>query len=157
MKLFSSTVHGYLDYLTVIFFFLSPTLFSLSPTASMIAYILAGVHLVLTLITEFKLGWLDLVPINIHGIVELVVSLVLIGGPWIINGIFMYADKLFFSIVGAVIFVVWLGTEYAPQEDAIKPEAQVRPKGMEEKEQEVDEGNEDKPGPSTSYPESGEF
>lgn len=120
MKLFTSTVHGYLDYITVAFFFLAPTVFMLSPAASTAAYVLAGVHLALTLITKFKLGLLDLVPINVHGTIELIVSLVLVGGPWIINGIFVYADKLFFSIAGGAIFVVWLITEYSTGEDGDK-------------------------------------
>jgi len=119
MNTLSSTLHGYLDYLTVVVFFFAPAVLSLSPEAAQTCYILAGVHLAMTLITDFELGWLNLVPLKIHGGVELIVSLALLIGCWFVP-FFTVVDQFFFSLAGTVIFIVWLVTRYSSEKDQEK-------------------------------------
>jgi hypothetical protein len=52
MKIISSEVHVALDYLTVAIFALAPTLIGLSGTSEIISYVLAIVHLSMTLLTD---------------------------------------------------------------------------------------------------------
>jgi hypothetical protein len=67
MRILSPRVHGVLDYVVVAAFLASPTVLKLSETPALIAYVLAGVHLALTLVTTFPLGAVKLVPFAIHG------------------------------------------------------------------------------------------
>lgn len=105
-------MHGYLDYVTVLIFFLAPTLLTLSAWASLICYVLAIVHLLMTSFTAFSAGYIRLIPFHIHGWVELAVGIVLAGGPWIINGIFAQMDRVFFTACGILILIIWAVTSY---------------------------------------------
>ncbi len=112
MKLISPYAHGVVDYLTVVLFLAAPFLFALSPVATAICYILAGVHLLMTILTGFDLGGVWLIPFALHGIVEFVVAALLIAGPWLIGEPFSGNDIGFFMVMGALIFVVWLLSDY---------------------------------------------
>jgi len=111
MKPISSRAHGILDYMTVVLFALAPTLFDLTGTAATLAYALAAVHLVMTLITAFPMGVVRVVPFRVHGIVELLVAISLMG-----IGMFNYGLEqtagLFYLLFGLVILVVWLLSSY---------------------------------------------
>ena len=114
MKLLSSTVHGFLDYVVVAAFALAPTLFGFGGAAATISYVLAGVHLVLTALTAFPPGLIKLVPATVHGWIELVVAICLIALPFVAG--FTGAARNFYLVAGAVIFVVWLITNYETAE-----------------------------------------
>src|SRR5689334_21536303 len=79
MQKFNSRMHGVIDYAVVIFLWSSPALIGLPKITSIFAYALGGVHLLLTISTEFELGIIKRIPLNIHGLIALVVSLVLVG------------------------------------------------------------------------------
>lgn len=111
MKAISPRTHGFVDYLTVALFALAPTLFGLTGTAATLAYALAAVHLVLTLITNFPMGVAGVVPLHVHGIVELLVAISLMG-----IGMFNFELEttagLFYLLVGLIILVVWVLSNY---------------------------------------------
>lgn len=111
MKPISSRAHGMLDYLTVALFALAPTLFGFTGTAATLAYALAAVHLVMTLITAFPMGVAPVVPFHVHGIVELLVAISLMGIGMFNFGLEQSAG-LFYLLVGLVILVVWLLSGY---------------------------------------------
>lgn len=77
MKVINAKVHGLLDYLTVVFLFLSPTLFDMDGQLATFTYILGVVHLLLTILTAFELGLIKVIPFRIHGIIEIIVSIAL--------------------------------------------------------------------------------
>ena len=74
----SSQVHGILDYLTVVILLISPSLFEMGSKASLFTYTLAIIHLVLTFFTDFEAGAIKIVSFKIHGMIEIIVSIVLI-------------------------------------------------------------------------------
>lgn len=112
MKILSPKVHGYLDYLVVVAFALAPTIFGLTGLPATISYVLAVVHLALTLITAFPLGVASLVPFTVHGWVELLVSIGLVALPFIAGFSDAPDARNFYIVAGAVIFIVWLITDY---------------------------------------------
>jgi hypothetical protein len=112
MKLLSPRIHGILDYVVVVAFLGSPTLLHLSGTPALIAYVLAGVHLTLTLVTAFPLGVIKLVPLSIHGALELVVSVSLVPLPWILGFASDVTARNFYAGAGIVIFTTWFITDY---------------------------------------------
>lgn len=113
MRILDPRTHGVLDYLTVLLFAAAPSIFGLTGTPAMLSYALAAVHLALTLITAFPAGVAKIVPLGIHGWIELVVALVLLPLPWILGFASVPAARNFFIGAGVVIFFVWLLTRYA--------------------------------------------
>ena len=71
MKIISSEAHAALDYLTVVIFVLAPTVIGLSGPAAIISYVLAVVHLSMTLVTDMPFSLVKIVPIKLHAVVEI--------------------------------------------------------------------------------------
>jgi len=112
MKILTGKIHGYLDYLVVIIFLLAPCVLGFSQIPMIISYSLAGIHLLLTLLTDFPLGVIKLVPLKLHGIIELIVGLCLIALPFVLNFGAEPAAQYFYIANGAVILLVWFLTDY---------------------------------------------
>ena len=110
MKIISPTFHGYLDYVTVVLFLVAPTLVGLTGAAGTFAYALAAIHLAMTLVTDFPLGAAKVIPFAIHGWVERVVGPALILLPFALG--FDAPARLFYIMIGAVIILVGLVTDY---------------------------------------------
>lgn len=110
MKILNPTIHGYLDFLTVIIFAVAPNVFGFDGLPAYISYALAAVHLTLTLMTAFPKGVIQLVPFSVHGGIELVVSITLIILPFVLG--FTATARNFFVGIAVVIFVVWLLSNY---------------------------------------------
>lgn len=112
MKILTPKIHGYLDYGVVILFLTAPTLFGLTGIPAIVAYTLAVVHLLVTVVTIFPLGIVQLLPLPLHGAIELVVSFTLIALPWILGFALDLAARNFYIAAGVLIFAVWLVTDY---------------------------------------------
>ena len=112
MKVLSATAHGAIDYLSVIIFALAPTVAGFTGKQATICYLLAVVHFLLTAITRFPLGILKTVPFSLHGIVEIIVSILLVILPWIGGFSAGVNSRNFFVAMGIVIFLVWMLTDY---------------------------------------------
>jgi hypothetical protein len=110
MKIISDEVHAALDYVTVVIFALAPTVIGLSGLPATISYVLAVVHLAMTLVTDMPLSYAKLVPIKLHALVEAVVGPVLTVGGLISQG--PWPSRLFFVAMGAIIFAVWALSSY---------------------------------------------
>lgn len=117
MKILSSTIHGYLDFLTVIIFAVAPTVFGFDGLPAYISYALAVIHLILTLITAFPKGIIGIVPFTIHGGIELIISIALIILPFILG--FAETPRNFFIGIGIVIFIVWLLSDYKTNKKSV--------------------------------------
>src|SRR5512141_2209184 len=72
MDLLNARLHGFLDLVTVGVFLLAPFFFGLGGYVAAVAWGLAVVHLLMTLLTRFPLGLVKLIPFPIHGAVEFV-------------------------------------------------------------------------------------
>jgi hypothetical protein len=112
MKILKANTHGIIDYAVVIFLWLSPTIFGLSDFVSTLTYGLGCVHLALTVLTNFRYGLVKVIPFKLHGWIELVVSIVLIGSPWILGFNEIPVDKFFYIGLGGGVFITWLITDY---------------------------------------------
>ncbi len=81
MKILNATIHGILDYILVVAFALAPTIFGLEPTTATVSYILAVVHLIVTLLTNSPLGIAKFITFRFHGLIELFVAICLFIAP----------------------------------------------------------------------------
>jgi hypothetical protein len=115
VKILTPRIHGFLDFLVVIVFFLAPLVFNLPGLAAVVSYLLGGVHLVLTLLTASLPGAAEAIPLTVHGAIELLISIVLIVGPLLlpILGIPVFPPAIIFYVgIGLVILVIRLITNY---------------------------------------------
>lgn len=103
-------LHRVLDFVTVLAFALAPTLLGLSGVPAVLAYVLALVHLAMTLATRFSPQGAGPVALGLHGAVELLVGVVLAVLPWVVA--WRGTPRAFYSTAGAVILVVWLCSNY---------------------------------------------
>ncbi|HEY4163144.1 MAG TPA: hypothetical protein VGM59_08775 [Dongiaceae bacterium] len=110
MKFITDRMHGILDYAVVIIFALAPSLMGIDGPSAWICYLLAAVHLAMTVLTDMPLGVVKAVPLKLHGFVELIVALALIAVAWIFAQ--LQSGQLFFTLMGAVIFFVWVSSNY---------------------------------------------
>ena len=79
---------------------------------SYLSYTLAIVHLLLTVTTDFPAGALKIIPLRIHGLIELIVSIGLLAVA-ISFRILGYSVSFYFYLVFSVIlFIVWILSEY---------------------------------------------
>jgi hypothetical protein len=113
MKIINPKVHGVLDYLVVLVFLGAPTLLHLSMVPASISYTLAGVHLLLTLLTDFPAGAFKVVPLKWHGLIELIVGPALIALPFLLGLGSEPAAEYFYIVMGAGILAVWVLTDYS--------------------------------------------
>jgi hypothetical protein len=110
LKFLNDKMHGILDYGVVIIFALAPSLLGIVGTAAWLCYALAAIHLVMTFFTDMPLGVVKIVPLKLHGTIELIVGLALIVVAWTISD--LMSGQLFFTLMGAVIFFVWVSSNY---------------------------------------------
>ena len=88
----------------------------LSGASAIISYVLAAVHLALTLTTAFPMGVVKVIPFPVHGTLELIVSIALLALPWLAGFADQAAARNFYVGAGVVIFLVWLTTDYRAAE-----------------------------------------
>lgn len=111
MKLNSRT-HGAIDYLVVLFLLLSPTLFGMNEITATFTYVLAVIHLLLTITTKFEFGLIKIIPFKIHGIIELIVAIALIAVAFYLGNLEGETSRNFYLAFGVVVFITWLITDY---------------------------------------------
>ena len=114
MKILSPQIHGIIDYVSVVGLALAPTMFGLVGAAAFLAYALAGIHLLMTVLTNFPLGVIKVVPLKLHGFVEIVVAIALLAAPWALMSVVDLGmnGRYFFTAFGAVLLAVWATTRY---------------------------------------------
>lgn len=112
MKKLSAGIHGILDYVTVLILLISPSVLNMQTFGENFTYALGSIHLVLTLCTNFKAGVFKIVPLKIHGLIEVIVAAALIvisiGFGFSGNTICFY----YYLVFSVLLFMIWLLTDY---------------------------------------------
>ncbi|MGH6868415.1 MAG: hypothetical protein ACREDA_06005 [Methylocella sp.] len=112
MKPISLTLHGAIDYLAVLIFAAAPAVIGLSGWPAVLSYALAGIHLLMTLLTDFPAGAIKLVAVTLHNWVERTVGPVLIILAFVPLNEPTQNARIFFGIMGIVILTVERLTAY---------------------------------------------
>ena len=110
MGIIPPNVHRILDYVLIVLFALAPTMFHLNGNTKMLAYVLAIVHLLVTLATQFPGSPRRPIPFHVHGIIEFVVGLCLIAIPLIRH--WTFDARKFYLGMGIAIVIVAALTRY---------------------------------------------
>ncbi len=112
MRVIHSRLHGVIDYLLVLFLFLAPSLFEMVPMVATLTYIIGGIHLLLTIFTNFPVGLLKVVPFRLHGLIEIAVGILILFLPWIFGFSTMPVESNFYLALGGSVLLVWILTDY---------------------------------------------
>jgi hypothetical protein len=113
MTFIAPRLHGYLDYLTVLIFLAAPAVLGFGGVPAMLAWLLAGVHLAMTLVTRFPLGVFRRLAFALHGWVEKIVGPALIAIAFLPDIFSVKPAFAFFAGMGVVIILVGWLTDYA--------------------------------------------
>lgn len=105
--------HGIIDYLMVIILIIGPAVAGFGATKqAMFCYLLAAIHFVMTALTRFPLGVMKIIGFPLHGVIEALVSILLIVLPWIANFAAGVHSRNFFMAIGVLLGVIALLTNY---------------------------------------------
>ena len=111
MKFITPQVHAIIDILVTIFLFASPTIFGFTGQLAMFTYLLGIICIILILLTDFSIGVVKVIPFFVHGVVEFVIGVALIGLAYT-----LFNDnpegKLYYVIFGTAVLLTWLFTDY---------------------------------------------
>ena len=111
MKFMSPKVHGIIDMLVVVFLLASPLIFGFTGTLAVFTYALGAAHLLLTVLTDFSMGMVKIIPVSIHELVEFIVAVAVIILAYTLFD--SNADgKLYYVIFGNCLLLTWLVTDY---------------------------------------------
>ncbi|GLI95786.1 hypothetical protein [Methylocystis echinoides] len=122
MKPITPSAHGYLDYVTVAVFLLAPKLLGFDGLPALLSWTLAGVHLALTLVTDFPLGWRPWLPFWIHGWIERIVGPALVLVAFLVKFSEGGSAFGFYLLMGLVIIAVgWLTDYSGGTKQALRP------------------------------------
>ncbi len=116
MKVISSKVHGILDYATVIFLLLSPTMFDMQGSLAIFTYVLGCIHFLLTILTAFEVGLIKVIPFRLHGLIEIVVAIALVGAAFWFRSQDSGLGYHFYLALAVVILLVFTLTDFSSAE-----------------------------------------
>ena len=119
MKIISPKLHGILDYVLIIFLYASPIMFSMAKDTGTYTYILATAHLLLTIVTNYSYGIFKLVPLKVHGIIELFVGAGLTVAAFTL---LQYDEraKRYYAGLGIMILIIAVFTDYNSKRDTVR-------------------------------------
>ena len=94
---------GSLTFFLLFFLLISPTLFGFTEPTVKFTYALATIHLLLTLLTAYDVGLFKVLPVQLHGVIESLVGIILIILAYTLfrNDV---TGKLFYDLFGTVVF-----------------------------------------------------
>jgi hypothetical protein len=119
-------MHGYLDYAIVVLFAIAPTVFGWNAGVRNACYAMAGVQLILSLLTAYPLGLVRMIPFTVHATIEFITALALMALPWMARFADVDAARNFFVLAGLGLLALWTVTDYklAERGPAVVPDQQ---------------------------------
>lgn len=119
-RLISPRIHGIVDYLVAVLLVLAPQLFGFAhvSNAATLCYVIAGVHLAMSLLTDYPLGAIKKIPFPVHGFIELAAAFALLAIPSIFGFNNEIHSRNFFMISGVALLGIVALTRY---DEAVSP------------------------------------
>ncbi|UOQ53448.1 SPW repeat domain-containing protein [Hymenobacter cellulosivorans] len=115
MKILSPSAHGIIDVCFITFVALAPVMFDLEPAIDTACFVLAGGYLLVTLLTDFRLGLLRLIPFPVHGWLDLLTGVALAAAPFLFHFEANSDERNLFLGLGIFSIIVWLITDWKAQ------------------------------------------
>ena len=116
MKIISRRLHGVADYSLVVALLSLPAALGLTGSPRAICYSLAFVHLLVTGFSSFPLGPFPVIPLRVHGYLEILAAALLIASPWLFQFSNDAAARNSFLAIGILVAVLFALTNYDRRE-----------------------------------------
>lgn len=113
--------HGIIDYVLAIFLAFGPSFAGFAGKQATWSYVFAGVLFTMAILTRYPLGIVKVVGLALHGFVELLLALCLIGAPWFGNFARGVLSRNFYVAIGLMMLVLWFLTDFRGVRDRIPP------------------------------------
>lgn len=118
MRFIPTAVHGIIDYLTGLLLIAAPWLFSFADgsAAQWVPVILGVVVILYSLATDYELGVVRKIPVNMHLMLDMGGGIMLLASPWL----FGFSDRVIWPhvVVGLMEIVVPMLTENQARRNA---------------------------------------
>ena len=85
LRFFPLRLHAAVDYLVPLTLAGAPLFFEFPENAKWVAFSVAGIHLTMTLLTDYPGGIIKLIPFRTHLLAELILGPVLVAMPWVLD------------------------------------------------------------------------
>jgi hypothetical protein len=112
LRLINPLAHGVLDYGLALTFLLAPALFGFTEAPASLCYVIGFVYFGASLITQYPLGAIKLLPFHAHGIIEALMAASWIAMPWLFGFAGNAAARNFFVAAGIALLAVVALTDY---------------------------------------------
>ncbi|QJX46238.1 hypothetical protein HMJ29_04495 [Hymenobacter taeanensis] len=112
MKIMSPAAHGVVDIAFITTLTMAPIMFDLVPAVDIACFVMAGGYLLVTLLTDFKLGLIKVIPFPVHGWLDLLTGLALLVAPFLFDFKAGSAERNLFWVLGVVSVVTWFITDW---------------------------------------------
>ena len=110
MDILSRRQHGWVDIVVVVVFAAGPLSLGLEGAAAALSYVLAAVHLAMTILTQgLPVSVRPIIPMALHGLVEMAAGVLLALVAWLA---FDGAARTFHLTIAAVVLAVFAVTSY---------------------------------------------
>ena len=121
MKLLSRRTHGLADYAVVAVLLSLPLALGLTGAPRTLAYSLAFAHLLITALSSFPPGAFPILPFLLHAFVEIIAGVFMIASPWLLHFADDLAARSTFMIIGAVLLVMAVFTDFDRRKQSEPP------------------------------------
>ena len=125
MKNLNSKAHGYIDFALIATLFIAPNLLGLEGFPKQLSYFLGTVQTVLVFITAYPFGIFKLVPFQVHGALEVLVTLFMLAAPWIYDFSTALGARNYYLALALAVSVVWVMTDYRAVSISVKSRASL--------------------------------
>lgn len=116
MRILGPRIHGLLDIAFIAAFIVGPLLFGLGGPPLLISVLLGVGLLIVTLATRFPMGTLRTIPLAVHGLIELGITIFAALLPRLGGYSPGSPARSFFWTMAIALGIVWLLTDYREEE-----------------------------------------
>ena len=109
MKIIHTKAHGYMDYIMGVFLIAAPSLFNLNlnDMESTVFYVVAATTILYSLVTNYELGLIKIIPMKGHLILDTFSGIFLVASPWLLDfANSVYKPHLVFGIIEISIAIL---------------------------------------------------
>jgi hypothetical protein len=111
--------HGILDYAFAILLIIGPSVAGFGGAKATWAYTFGGLLFAMALVTRFPLGIVKIIGLALHGFVELLLIVCLLGAPLYGNFTSGVTSPRFYWGIGLLMLILWFLTDFRRVRDRI--------------------------------------
>ena len=122
MRFIETKIHGYIDYLMGLFLIISPWIlgFANGGAVQWVPVILGVGTIVYSLVTDYELGLLKMIPMKGHLMIDLFAGILLAASPWI----FGFANEVYLPHL--ILGILEIGASLTTKQHPPQPETSLK-------------------------------